>query len=68
MKKLGPIPLPTVAAPKTKPMRTTSVGMTWNPGGSTKAQNLKLKHARDYNQVTRGLSILNTTGLCDEDS
>lgn len=45
--------------------------MTWRPRKTTtKTENVILKHAIDYNYLTRGLSILNTTNLgdCDEDS
>ena len=44
--------------------------MTWRPKKeTTKTENVILKHARDYNHLTRNLSILNTStlGECDED-
>ena len=61
MTKMKPIRLPEMLPPKTRPMKTTSNGMTWNPRQkTTKSENVAIKHAKDYNRVTSHVSILNT--------
>ena len=63
MSKLTRIPIPTVAAPAATPVRTTRTGLGYNPRKGTEEENLRLIHARRYNKVTRGLSILNQGGI-----
>ena len=68
-RRLRTIPLPTTATPRTKPMKTTPVGVVWNPPRlSTKNENLVLLHAQRHNKVARDLSILNTRSINADDS
>lgn len=63
MKHLTRIPLPTTPIPLPTPVRTTEDGVGWKPEKATTLRaNRILIHARRYNQVTRGLSILNQLG------
>ena len=58
-KKLTAIPLPTMPIPDGTVVRTRTKGLTWKPKkATTKDANVALFHARRYNMVLGGKSIL----------